>query len=140
MVVRVVAACSRASGCFTRAGCDGGEIADSGSPIPDFSSQRRPDLESGIQNLRWRFRNLPAAGSGGGGFRLLGLTGVQLEAGCVTHLVLLGQGAHEVPERMLTPRGILPARPPELERAGGKLVPGLRPVGRLDGPEQVRNQ
>ena len=43
------------------------------------------------------------------------LASVQLEAGGVTHLVILGEVAQEVPQGMLASGGVLPARPPEIE-------------------------
>ena len=65
---------------------------------------------------------------------------VQLDAGGETHLVILREAAKEVPEGMLASGVVLPARPPEIERTGRKAIPGLHPVGRFDGPEQIRGQ
>ena len=69
-----------------------------------------------------------------------GLARVQLDAGGETHLVILREAAQEVPQGMLASGVVLPARPPEIERTGRKAIPGLHPVGRFDGPEQIRGQ
>src|SRR5438045_2699606 len=75
-----------------------------------------------------------------GGICRLGFASVELEAGGVTHLVGLGKASQQVPEWVAAGREILPARPPKIERAGGKIVPSLRPVGCLDQSEQIRGQ
>src|SRR5262245_11399080 len=102
----------------------------------------RSDLHSGRSVIphgpRAGIRILGPAGRSrwlrGGRSGRLALARVEREAGGVAPLVILGQAAQEVPEGMRASCGILPGRPPEIERAGRELVPGPRPVGRVDGP------